>query len=912
MVSSPPLPAHEFVLDNGLKVVFVPAAAAPVATLLVVYRIGARNEAVGYTGSSHLLEHMLFKGTPTNNRRVGRAFADVMNEIGAAKNATTWIDRTNYFETVPSGYLDLAIEMEADRMRSAFIADADRRSEMTVVRNELERNDNNSARVIGTALVATAFREHPYHHPTIGWRTDVEGVPTERLRELYDTFYHPNNATAFVVGDFDAARTRETIERTFGALPRAAHAIPDVHTEEPPQAGERSVLVKRPGDTTIVAFAYHTPGAFGQHHVLASDELARRAAAPPAENDTYALDVLARILGRGRTSRLSRALVDAGLALEASAWNWGSRDPGLLQIMANVRPGVAAGDVHGEIERVVERLASDGPSEAEVERARAQLRVQRAFARDGTLGLAQRLGEFEAVGSWRLDDDYVERIDAVTAEHVREAARAYLHEDNRTTGRLVPGTAKTFDVVAFEPVDERPAGDERVESAPVAPPRPHRSVPFASRIARGAAPNGLAWRYVENRENPTVSLRGLLLAGPAFAPDRPLLPSIVAEMLSRGTLAHARQTIEERLERAGVRRHYAVDDEAGSGYDALAFRFSAACTATELPLVLETIAEELREPRFDAAELELVKAEYAGSLRLARTSTNWRAMQRFLELAYEPNDPNAGHEIDALLASVEAIGVEDVRAFWRQRLAYAPPLLSAAGAPDADAFGRLVAATLGAIPFAHSAPAAPPEVAVRARPPRAERADVELERKANVDIILGRATSLVRADPGYLAAVVANGILGQSTLSSRLGLRLRDREGLTYGVTSTFLAASKLPGPWRIGVSVNPANVDRAIASALAVLGDYAASGPTERELVQQRNSMAGSQAVALATNGGLAGQLERLAYHALPDDYVDTYRERLEAIGRADVEAAIARYLAPDALIVTAAGTFVREPVRM
>ena len=174
-----------------------------------------------------------------------------------------------------------------------------------------------------------------------------------------------------------------------------------MHTEEPPQAGERSVLVKRPGDTTIVAYAFHTPAALGQRSVLSRDTLVRRAAEPHRENDGYALDVLARILGRGRTSRLSRALVDTGLALEVSAWNWGSRDPGLFQIVANVRPGVGAADVRGEIERVLETLANFGPDGAEVERAQRQIAVQRAFARDGTLGLAQRLGEASSKRSAR-------------------------------------------------------------------------------------------------------------------------------------------------------------------------------------------------------------------------------------------------------------------------------------------------------------------------------------------------------------------------------------------------------------------------------------------------------------------------------------------------------------------------------
>jgi len=900
-VSASLSPAHESFLENGLKVVIVPAHAAPVATLMVLYRVGSRNEAVGYTGASHLLEHMLFKGTPANNRGNGRAFADIMNEIGANKNATTWLDRTNYFETVPIGYLDFAIELEADRMRGAFIADADRRAEMTVVRNELERHDNSSARVLNAALVAAAFREHPYHHPTIGWRSDVEGVSTERLRELYDTFYHPDNATVFVIGDVEVERTLGTLERTFGALPRANAAIPDVYTEEPPQTGERGVVLKRPGETTILSYAYHTPAALGQRTVLSAPDLARRAAeVETCENDSYALDVLARILGYGKTSRLSRALVDTGLALDASAWNWGSRDPGLLQIVVNVRPGVSVDKVRRKLDRVLDKLASDGPKSKELARVRRQIEVQRAFARDGTYALAQRLAEFEAVGTWRIDESYVARVAAVTADDVRAAMRAHVHEDNRTVGTLLPGTARTFDVVPFEPVDtERPAA--AVEAAPLPEPTSARTSSFADRVARGVLSNGVTWSYVRAGENPTVALRGIAPAGRAFSPGRPLLPAIVAEMLPRGTRARPRREIEERLERAGIRRAYGVDDEAAHSYDPLAFRFAAACEERDLPLLLETLGEELAAPAFH--ELKLVKADLSGSLRIVRTNTTWRAMQRFAQLVYEDGDPNAAADCDALLEEVAATTLDDVRDFHARVVLAAPPIVSAAGSVDEDEFARLLERTLGGVPFA--ANGTREVAAIRAREPRDVFERVELERKANVDIVIGRATPLVRASDDYFAAIVANGILGQSTLSSRLGLRLRDREGLTYGVTSGFASPGRIPGPWRVGVSVNPANVERAIASVRDELRAYNDSGPTARELAQQKRSMAGQHHVNLATAAGIAVQLERMAYFDLGDDYVDSYGERLAAVSAADVREAIARYLGERDLAVVAAGTF-------
>jgi zinc protease len=216
---------REFRLANGLKLLLVENRVAPVATFLVLYRVGSRNEAVGHTGATHLLEHMLFKGTPTFNKARGTQVAATLQRVGADFNATTWYDRTNYFETVPSDALELAVHLEADRMRNSFIADEDRRSEMTVVRNELERGQNEPMLVLDEAVYAAAFREHPYHHPTIGWRADVENVPTARLKEFYDTFYHPNNATAVVVGDFEEGRALSLVNRYFGAFPASPAPI---------------------------------------------------------------------------------------------------------------------------------------------------------------------------------------------------------------------------------------------------------------------------------------------------------------------------------------------------------------------------------------------------------------------------------------------------------------------------------------------------------------------------------------------------------------------------------------------------------------------------------------------------------------------------------------------------------------
>ena len=893
--------AQEYFLDNGLKVVLIPLVGTPVASVMVLYRIGARNEAVGYTGSSHLLEHMLFKGTPANNRGNGRGYADIMNEIGATKNASTCVDRTTYYETVPSGYLELALELEADRMRNAFIDDADRRAEMTIVRNELERIDNDPMLVLEAALAATAFREHPYHHPAIGWRSDVENVSTQRLREAYDTFYHPDNATVIIAGGFEKDRTRDAIERCFGTVARAAREIPSVYTSEPPQAGERCTILKRSGDTAIVAFGFHTPAALGQTRVLSCAELAQAAAEGTPQGDASAvLDVLGRVLAGGRSSRLSRALVDSGLALDVSASNWGTRDPGLFQIMVNVRPGVEWLAVRDELTRALESIVADGPGAEEVAKAQDQIAVARSFGRDGPHALAQRLAEMEAVGSWRLDDGYLERIAGVTPERVRAVAAEYLHEDNRSIAMLVPGTPKTFDFEGSRPVEERAELPVPVETVPVAAPRGSYDPGFAARIAAARLANGLQWKYVEARGTATVHVRGLIEAGPAFSIGRPMLPALVAAMLSRGTLQHPRAEIEGRLERAGIRRSYHVDDVHQLPYDPIAFRFSAACVARDLHEMLITIAEELREPAFDPAEFELATGELAGNVRNARTETAWRAMARFSQLAYEPSDSNHERDVDALLADIEATTLDEVWAFYTARVSSSAPIVSAAGGTSGGRFRALVEESLGSVRFTTAPPKAP---AARLRPAAERRENVSLESKANVDIVMGRATALVASSPDYLAASIANGMLGESKLSSRLALRLREREGLTYRILSAFLSAGRLPGPWRIALSVNPANVERAVALVREVLRDYAEAGPTTREIAQQRNAMAGSFAVALATNAEIAMLLERMTYLHAPRDFVDTYRARLEGVSESEIRAAISRYFGEEDLIVVTAG---------
>lgn len=406
---------------NGLQVLLLRNTVAPVATFAVVYHVGSRNEAVGYTGATHLLEHLMFKGTAEYDREKGTAVAAVLEAIGARFNATTWFDRTNYYETVPSDALEVALKIEASRMRGALLRDSDRVPEMTVVRNEYERGENSPFQVLYKETFATAFREHPYHHPTIGWRTDIEGVATERLKEFYDVFYHPNNATAMLIGDFEEEDALDRIERHFGRIPASGRPIPAVYTVEPPQEGERRFVVRRTGQIAWVALSWRTVEA-------------RHA-------DTPALAVLGNVLGGGLTARLHLALVEKSLALSVSVVPWQLRDPALFSVFAPVRPGVDPQAVEDAIREEVARVAAEGVTEAEASKARTQIEAEVIFDRDSTDQVAASLSEAIAVADWSWYADYPDLVRAVTPEDLRRVAVTYFVDDGLTAGRYLPKDA---------------------------------------------------------------------------------------------------------------------------------------------------------------------------------------------------------------------------------------------------------------------------------------------------------------------------------------------------------------------------------------------------------------------------------------------------------------------------------------
>lgn len=409
----------EYVLRaNGLQVLLMPDNSAPVVTFMVTYRVGSRNEVTGTTGATHLLEHLMFKGTPSHNRGLGNSIDQLLERVGARYNATTWLDRTNYFATLGKEHLESLVAIESDRMRNLWLRDTDRRPEMTVVRNEFEIGENNPLNALGKEIRAAAYLAHPYHHSTIGWRSDIENVPIGKLREFYDTFYWPDNATVTIIGDIEPDAALSLVQKYYGKIPRAPRPIPRVYTEEPAQTGPRRVILKRAGQLGAVAIAHKTPDA--------------------RHPDMPALSVLDSILTAGKSSRLYRALTDKNLTTSASGSLGFHHDPLLHTTYLPLAPGATHEQVEKTALAEIARIKTEGVTDDEVCNAVNQHLADTAYARDGSYAIASTLNECIAAGDWTLYATFDEALKKVTPDDVRRVAQKYFAEDQSTTGWFIP------------------------------------------------------------------------------------------------------------------------------------------------------------------------------------------------------------------------------------------------------------------------------------------------------------------------------------------------------------------------------------------------------------------------------------------------------------------------------------------
>ncbi len=408
----------EYILSNGMKVLLIEVPKAPVATVQVWYKVGSRNEVMGRAGLSHMLEHMMFKGTA---RYPKGSFSRIVRKNGGIDNAFTGQDFTAYFENVAADRVGLVLELEADRMQGLILNHGEFQTERDVVKEERRlRSEDDPQGALVEALFAQAFLSHPYHWPVIGWFADLDAMSLEDLHRHYDTFYSPNNATLVVVGDIKADTLLPAIKRLFEPIPRGPSPKQTL-PPEPAQRGERRFLLKREAQVPSVMMGFRVPNY--------------------SSEDSYALEILESILSHGKSSRLYQSLVyDQKNSLTVGAeYSVLQTDPGLFYFYSLVNPNSKVEGVEEAIAREIVRLQNEPPSELELQRAKNQVEAARIFEQDSNFRHAMLMGQAESVGAgWRRIDQFVERIRAVTAKDIQRVAKQYLTQDNRTVGILIP------------------------------------------------------------------------------------------------------------------------------------------------------------------------------------------------------------------------------------------------------------------------------------------------------------------------------------------------------------------------------------------------------------------------------------------------------------------------------------------
>jgi zinc protease len=873
-------PVQTRTLSNGLTVLTREVHDAPVATFWIWYRVGGRNEVSGTTGISHWVEHMMFKGTPTLGK--GEIFRSV-SKNGGTLNGFTWIDFTTYFETLPSDRLDLALRIESDRMTNSTFDPAEVASERTVIIAEREGDENYPTFHLDEEVNAAAFKVHPYGQGVIGWKCDLQAITRDDLYSHYRTHYAPNNAVIVAVGDFQTDALHERIEELFGPIP-AGPAIAPVRSIEPPQEGERRVTIRRPGPTRYFTAAYHAPAA--------------------SHPDVFPLFVLDAILSgakpmglfggqntsMGRSSRLYRLLIETGRCTAAGSSFGLTRDPYLFNFSATLHPNVALEEVERIIFEEIERIQRDGVEAEEVEKAVKQVRAQFVYASEGVTNQAYWLGDLELVHAHTLLDEFVERIAAVTTAQVQRVATTYLTAKNRTVGWFEPtvpdGAAETPTV---EPKAMRPWYYRDPYRQTAGGPRSVGSPTVA--IRRQTLPNGIVVLGHERTVTPAVVVRANIPGGSMFdPPGKEGLAIFVARMMHRGTSHHTFQEISELTDRVGA--SLSVD---GGEHT---IQVSGRTLRDDLDLIVRLMAEVIREPVFPSDEIEKLRLQVLTSLKEQDDDTGTAVEKHFRELAYPDGHPYHRWPVGDQ-ASVSSITRDDLIAYHHQYIQPTRMTIAYSGGIGFDEFvGKIVAAFAD---WSASGPTAPLEIPDAPAPSGLIRRDYTLPGKSQSDIGLGR-PALRRSNPDFYPLSMVDLILGGLGLSGRLGLSVRDEQGLAYYVHSG-VDASIGPAAWEIRAGVNPANVEQAIATILKEVERIRAELVDEDELADGKSYLTGILPLSLETNDGVARLLQRIEMFDLGLDYLDRYPGIINGLTREQLRDAAQKYFSTDQLVVVTAG---------
>jgi zinc protease len=870
----------EYKLANGTRYLLFPDPSASTVTVAMTVLVGSREEGYGETGMAHLLEHMLFKGS--------RKFPFVDKALqahGAARaNANTWTDRTMYFEEMPGtdANLKFGIEFEADRLVNAFIRREDLAKEMTVVRNEFERNENDPGTILSQRMMAVAYEWHNYGKTTMGNRSDIERVPIDKLQDFYHKYYQPDNILVVLAGKFDPAKAHEWMAQYFGAIPRPTRPLHQTYTEEPPQDGERSVHLRRVGSVSLVGIIYHTPAG--------------------ADPEYAAVEVLETILLSPPAGRLYKALVETKKATKVEGGSYAWHDPGVLEIDAQVGDKSTREEVRDILLKMLEDYTKSPTTAEELDRAKRQILAARERLMTKSTRVALNLGEWESAGDWRLFFLERDRIAKVTASDVDRVAKKFLIRSNRTTGLFVPTPAEQIvraDVPETPNVEEMLKGYKGGKSVVAGTYFDPTPANIEAHVKRSTLPGGLKVALLPKKTRGEKVVATLMLH---FGNEQSLrgqtdAAELLGPLMMRGTKKYTRQQIQDQLDKLGA----TLSASSGTGYLA----FSIQAKHNTLPAVLDLLGEVLREPTFPEAEFGILQRATKQDLESGLhepTALARNALRRKLNpypkdnVRYVPTIPEA-------IERIQQVTRDQVAKLYAEQVGASVGELVIVGDFDPDAtvkkVGGFVAGWKEKVPYQRIVYTAKLDIP-------GGRDSIETPDKKNAVYVAAEQIAMKDTDPDYAALRLGNYILGSGGFTSLLTDKVRVKEGLSYTVGSQ-LSVDPLDkrGSFVIYAICNPKVMNKLEKTVAGVVSTALKEGVSAKHLEDSRKGWLEAQKLARASDGTLVSELRSQLYLGRTMKFIAEQEEQVRRLTLEEVNAALRRYIQPRRLVIVEAGDF-------
>jgi zinc protease len=870
----------EYAMPNGLHILLIPDASKPKIAVTISYKVGSRHEGNGESGMAHLLEHLMFKQTKTRT--------DIKKDItdhGALFNGSTSWDLTNYFETfnATDENLKWAIDLEADRMINTRIEKAIMEPEMTVVRNEFEAGENSPDRILFQRTMEAAYTFHNYGKMPIGARSDIENVSYTKLAAFYHNYYQPDDAVISVAGKFDESKALALIDSAFGAIPKPPRVLEKTYTVEPTQDGERDVTLRRVGDTQGLMAVYHIPAA--------------------TSPDMPALDLLAEVLGDMPSGRLYKALVDTKKAVDVGAGAQSMHDPGYLSFNARLRSDQSLEEARAILIKTVETLAANPPTKEEVERVKARMLKGYELAMADSETVGQFLSAYVGFGEWRVLFWELDGVKNVTPQDVQRVAAKYLKSSNRTTGVFIPTGQPDRAEIPTAPDVEVLLKDfkapEAVSAGEVFDPTPAN---IETRAARSALSGGLKVVLLPKQmRGGTVVVQMTLRYGDQQAlMGKAATARLAGATLMRGTKNKTRQQIQDESDR--------LKAQIGVGGSATSATVSIQTVEANLPGALRLAAEVLREPAFPESEFEQVRQQAIAGLEANRSEPQALApieLQRHLR-PYPRGDARYVSTIDEQIEDLRKVTLDDVRQFYTRFYGASKGEIVVSGQFNKADIQKLLNELFGT--WKSQAPYQ--EVTVNYQAAQAFDRKIETPDKQNAMIFAGLGLKMTDEDPDYAAMVLANFIYGGSA-ASRLFSRIRDKEGLSYGVGSQFQVPTKQDsGTFAQYAICAPQNAPKVEASMKDELARTVRDGFAAAEVAAAQKAWLQERLVQRSQDQYLAGLLGSREFYGRTTRFDEALETKVASLTAQQVSDAFRRHVDPAAISFVKAGDFKKAGV--